>query len=77
MISNDDLAVHVIACATGVSRPRIRAVLEIAEEIELTKRLTNMPMRIGKPECRMVDGCAVFAFPAARIVRSPEPSAAA
>jgi hypothetical protein len=70
MIFDDD-ATCVMACAAGISKPRVRTVLQVAREIELTEKIASTPRRLGKPKCRIVDGCAVYAFPNSRVVRNP------
>lgn len=76
MLTGDE-ALAWIAYMAGVSKPRARAVLQVAREIELENRMEKIAHPPGRPQCRLVGGCTVIAFPSARIVRQPEPPEAA
>jgi hypothetical protein len=68
-----DEHIEVINWNAGVSKPRIRKILEIAAEIELDLKIADIQQRTGKkPLCRLVGGCAVYFFPHSRIVRRVE-----
>jgi hypothetical protein len=59
------LKVHVLWCATDVSRPKIRKILEIAREIEQNQQLQKFSERrkrknAVKAELLGVGGCVVY-----------------
>jgi hypothetical protein len=76
---DETLKVHILYCATGVSRPKIGQILALAKEMEMTNRIAATQLR--RPRQRVVaeivdGGCTVYrpAFwcRASEVIR-PEP----
>jgi hypothetical protein len=62
--ADDDFQVQILNYATGVSRPKIRKILEIAREMEMVemtdRQLARQRLR-GRMRAEILDGgCAVF-----------------
>ena len=63
MNSDEKLKVHVLYCATGVSRPKIRQILALAREIETNERVATAQLRQRRQRVavEILDGgCAIY-----------------
>jgi hypothetical protein len=63
MTCDEKLKVHVLYCATGVSRSKIRQILALAREMEINERVSAAQLRQRRQgvAAEVLDGgCTVY-----------------